>query len=263
MAGNFGAWFDELKKEEAAKERGDAEAGQGLLGNMPKLPVELPRWLQLNGLEKKSDGDPEEGRGSSSGRGGPKLSNPKDLFNGFVANLKGGNKSNNEADQLIMGLSYKRRFQIFVAMLVLSVVFFALAFLVGLPTVVLRPHKFAVSFTLGSLTFMAAFAMLKGPTAHLKSMCSRDRLPFSILYVGSMFTTLYACFSMRSYIFAIVFSALQLSALLWYLISYIPGGSNGMKYFFNAIIRTAKYMILPCVKGIAKGCNLCCKAVMR
>ena len=45
--------------------------------------------------------------------------------------------------------------------LLLSVVFFALAFFIGLPTIMMRPHKFALTFTLGSFFFMGSFAMLK------------------------------------------------------------------------------------------------------
>lgn len=46
-------------------------------------------------------------------------------------------------------------------LLLLSIAFFVLAFVIGLPTIVFRPHKFALTFTLGSLCFMGSFAMLK------------------------------------------------------------------------------------------------------
>lgn len=60
--------------------------------------------------------------------------------------------------------------------LLLSVVFFALAFLIGLPTIVLRPHKFALTFTLGSFFFMGSFAMLKVRTTKpLRFVYSRIR----------------------------------------------------------------------------------------
>ncbi|CAN0515088.1 unnamed protein product, partial [Laminaria digitata] len=52
-------------------------------------------------------------------------------------------------------------FQGFVVALLLSVLFFGLAFVIGLPTIILRPHKFALTFTLGSFFFMGSFAMLK------------------------------------------------------------------------------------------------------
>mmetsp|Transcript_27130 Transcript_27130/g.44746 ORF Transcript_27130/g.44746 Transcript_27130/m.44746 type:complete len:241 (+) Transcript_27130:105-827(+) len=78
MAGsNFGAWFDNLKKEEAAKENGeDIEEGEGLLGGLGigklKLPAGAPSWMQ-QGLENVQNN----------------VKNPKDTFNGFIANVRG------------------------------------------------------------------------------------------------------------------------------------------------------------------------------
>ncbi|CAN0496439.1 unnamed protein product [Laminaria digitata] len=60
-------------------------------------------------------------------------------------------------------------------------------------------------------------------------MLARDRLPFSLAYVGSMTGTLYACLVLQSYPMVVVFSAVQLFALAWYFLSFVPGGSQGMK----------------------------------
>lgn len=48
-------------------------------------------------------------------------------------------------------------------------------------------------------------------------------------YVGSMIGTLYACLVMKSYPLVLIFSAVQLVALAWYFLSFVPGGSQGMK----------------------------------
>lgn len=55
----------------------------------------------------------------------------------------------------------------------------------------LKPQKFALSFTCGSVTFMASFGIMKGPYEHAASMCTIERMPFSIIYIGSMMATLY------------------------------------------------------------------------
>ena len=46
----------------------------------------------------------------------------------------------------ILGMGYQQRFQVFCGLLLLSAIFFALAFFVGLPALVARPQKFAISF---------------------------------------------------------------------------------------------------------------------
>lgn len=80
------------------------------------------------------------------------------------------------------------------------------------------------------LSYLCALSSsAQGPAAHLKSMLARDRLPFSVAYLGSIGGTLYACLVLQSYIMVVGFSAVQLLALAWYFSSFVPGGSQGMK----------------------------------
>lgn len=50
---------------------------------------------------------------------------------------------------------------------------------------------------------------------HLKHIFSYERLPFSLLYFGSLIGTLYFSIFAHSYIFSIIFVILQMGALLW------------------------------------------------
>ena len=139
----------------------------------------------------------------------------------------------------------------FCALLCLSGLFFALGFAVGIPMITVRPQKFALCFTFGSLTFMGSFAILRGPYAHLSGMLTADRLPFTIVYVASMLATLYFTFSVRGasgYVTVMVSSGLQLLALLWYLITFLPGGSQGMKVLTQAIGALLRPLIVGCTK---------------
>jgi len=141
--------------------------------------------------------------------------------------------------------------QVFCALLFLSAVFFGLAFGVGMPMIAVRPQKFALSFTFGSLTFMGSFGILKGPVEHLQSMFQADRLYFTFLYFGSMFLTLYATFSFggaSGYLLVMAASAAQLVALIWYLISFLPGGASGLKYIFAAMGHVLKPLIVGCAR---------------
>jgi hypothetical protein len=60
-----------------------------------------------------------------------------------------------------------------------GVVFLFLAFMVGLPMLIVSPSKFALCFTLGCCSILAGFAALKGWRAQLSHMLSGERLPFS------------------------------------------------------------------------------------
>ena len=144
-------------------------------------------------------------------------------------------------------ISRSDRFKGFLGLLVLSAFFFILSTMM-LSVVLLAPSKFAVSFTLGSACFMGSFALLQGPWSWFKSVCSKERLPFTLSYFGSMGITLYACLSLRSYVLTLAFSSLQLLALAWYGSSYVPGGRTGM-YFVTKMLGR---MLKGCVETAGK-----------
>lgn len=114
-----------------------------------------------------------------------------------------------------------------------------------------RPQKFALSFTFGSITFMSSFAIMKGPYEHLQSLFQPDRLLFTFIYFGSMFLTLYCTFTVggvSGYVLVISSSAIQLVTLIWYLISFLPGGVAGLQYVGAFMVHLLKPIIIVCAK---------------
>ena len=59
------------------------------------------------------------------------------------------------------------------------------------PVIVLKARKFALLFSMGSLSAMGSVAMLRGPASFVAYMFSRERLLLSSIYVGSLLATLY------------------------------------------------------------------------
>ncbi|KAI8967981.1 Got1/Sft2-like family-domain-containing protein, partial [Mycotypha africana] len=108
----------------------------------------------------------------------------------------------------------------------------------------LFPGKFAATFTLGSILVLVSVALLRGPLSHIKHMMSKERLPFTISYVGSMILTLYAAIGLRAMILTIIFAVIQIIALIWYVGSYIPGGISTLRYGTSYIGRRAA-SVLP------------------
>merc|ERR1719456_2186375 len=97
-----------------------------------------------------------------------------------------------------------------------------------LPVIVFAPQKFALLYTLGSLCFLSSFAALKGHAAFLAHLLSRGRVAFSATYLVSMLGTLWASLVSRSYIFTMLAACVQVIALSWFLVSYIPGGKKAL-----------------------------------
>ncbi|KXN69240.1 SFT2-domain-containing protein [Conidiobolus coronatus NRRL 28638] len=102
---------------------------------------------------------------------------------------------------------------------------FLLSFL-NLTVFIVKPRKFALSFSFGSLFFFASIAFLRGPVTHFKSIFNLKQLPFSAAYFGSLIMTLVSTLIIKSFILTIVFLVIQIIALVWYFMSFMPGGSR-------------------------------------
>ncbi|GLJ40311.1 hypothetical protein SUGI_0828550 [Cryptomeria japonica] len=117
-----------------------------------------------------------------------------------------------------------------------GIFFIFIALLLFLPVMVVMPQKFALSFTLGCLFIILSFFALKGPKTQLLHMVSKERLPFTIGFLASMLVTIYVSMVLHSYILSVIFSGVQVLALVYYVISYFPGGSAGLKFLTSKII---------------------------
>mmetsp|Transcript_6579 Transcript_6579/g.10369 ORF Transcript_6579/g.10369 Transcript_6579/m.10369 type:complete len:251 (+) Transcript_6579:110-862(+) len=148
-------------------------------------------------------------------------------------------------------LSRSERFKGFVGLLLLSGFFFVLSFFfVGV--IVLFPAKFAFPFSMGSIFFMSAFALIQGPMNWAKKVFSRAQLPFTLMYFGSIIGTLYSCLVARSYLLVIIFSLVQLCALGYYAFGNMPGGQYGLKLVTAFIKQLLRNVCWPCMKGVGK-----------
>ncbi|XP_072990340.1 protein transport protein sft2-like [Typha latifolia] len=121
-------------------------------------------------------------------------------------------------------------------MLFASGIFFIfVAFFMFLPVMVLMPQKFAICFTLGCAFIVGSFFALKGPKNQLAHMSSKERLPFTLGFVGSMVGTIYVSMVLHSYILSVLFSVVQVLALAYYAVTYFPGGSTGLKFLSSTL----------------------------
>ncbi|XP_059661293.1 protein transport protein SFT2-like isoform X2 [Cornus florida] len=120
-------------------------------------------------------------------------------------------------------------------LLAAGVFFIFIAFTLFLPVMVVMPQKFAICFTIGCAFIIGSFFALKGPKNQLMHMFSKERLPFTLGFIGSMVGTIYVSMVLHSYVLSVLFSVLQVLALSYYAISYFPGGSAGLKFLSTAL----------------------------
>ncbi|EDO46566.1 predicted protein, partial [Nematostella vectensis] len=155
--------------------------------------------------------------------------------------------SKGEEDPYLPSLSRKQRILGFFMCLLMGVFCFVMAGFIA-PFIVLKARKFVMLYTMGSLFTIGSFSLLWGPVNHVKHLCSLGRLPFTAAYFGSMIATLYMALIVRSTILTALFAVVQIIALIWYFVSYIPGGTTGMKFFtrlFSSAVTKTVSSTLP------------------
>lgn len=131
----------------------------------------------------------------------------------------------------------------FAAFMGAGIFFVFIAVSIYLPFIIISPAKFAAAFTLGSALMMSSFFALKGPSNQLAYMLEKERLLFSIGYVGSIGGTLYASTVMHSYILSLVMCAIQMAALFFYVATNFPGGTAGAQYVMSSILSMSAGLI--------------------
>ncbi|EIM80180.1 ER-to-golgi vesicle protein transport Sft2 [Stereum hirsutum FP-91666 SS1] len=167
-------------------------------------------------------------------------SNPFSRFYNAVGGayipLRSTDRSNE--DEAYFALSRWERLLGFLGCLAGAAVCFAVAFFT-LPLLALRPAKFALAFSLGSLLVMFGFSVLIGPINHAKHLISKERLPFSIAYLSSLGLTLYFALGPHSYLGSLLCAVVQVVALVSYILAYFPGGIQTLRFGGQMALRGA------------------------
>ncbi|POM75452.1 ER-to-golgi vesicle protein transport Sft2 [Phytophthora palmivora] len=151
-------------------------------------------------------------------------------------------KNSTSQSGLIPSMSWNTRFKYFVGMAMLGMLFFGMAS-IFLPLIMVRPSKFALSFTLGSICCMGAFAMLKGPAAYISGLLQPNRLLLTSAYLVTLGCTLYSCLILGNYVFVVLSSVMQLMTLGSFALSAFPGGNSSLKAFGALFLKSARGMI--------------------
>ncbi|XP_064078646.1 uncharacterized protein LOC135196110 [Macrobrachium nipponense] len=155
--------------------------------------------------------------------------------------------SSAQSDPCFPSLGRKQRILGFLACVTMGLICFSLAAMY-FPLLVFKARKFSLLFTLGSLFSVLSFSFLWGPVNHLKHLFSAERLLFTSVYFSSLFATLYFALSLQSTILTSIAAIVQVVALLCFVLSNIPGGQTGLKFFSSicsSLVKTTVSKALP------------------
>ncbi|WVR08941.1 hypothetical protein IAU60_006000 [Kwoniella sp. DSM 27419] len=191
---------------------------------------------QLSGFRWANSVQDDSAASTSAAAGG---NNPLGrVWNSMSGYIPLRNEGRSQEEEAYFALSRWERFLGFLACCAGGIACFGVAFLF-LPILAIKPRKFALAFTLGSLLFMLGFAILHGPWNHLKHILSTERLPFSLAYFGSLALTLFFAIGVRTTIGTLLAAIVQVVALLSYLAAYFPGGITTLRFGGQMALRGA------------------------
>ncbi|TID30163.1 hypothetical protein CANINC_001255 [Pichia inconspicua] len=88
---------------------------------------------------------------------------------------------------------------------------------------------FAAVWSLGSVLFLTAFAVLQGPSRFAAKAITRDALPYTLVFTVSIVATLAAAFAGRHGLILLLCCAIQITATIVYTVSHLPGGRLGVQ----------------------------------
>jgi hypothetical protein len=160
-----------------------------------------------------------------------------------------------------LSAEYRDRLTSAIYLLLLALLFGTLAVIIGLPTLLIKPSKFVLCSTLCSLCVAGSMVLLKGPTLYLQELlaqltaCSAENPPSSsavslLLVVITNGATIAVTVLYHSYLLTLVAAGLQALSLLFYLLSYIPGGSASA----GVLLRSAWFLVgRPCIYSARAG----------
>lgn len=98
-----------------------------------------------------------------------------------------------------------------------------------LPLLALKPRKFGILWSLGSILFLFSFAILQGFQTYVNHLFSVSRLWFTLSFTASIVLTLFSSLVLKSSILTIISSACQLLSCFCYFVSYFPMGKQGIR----------------------------------
>jgi hypothetical protein len=154
-----------------------------------------------------------------------------------------------------LSASFRNRVTNAVYLLAASGVFALLTVFVGLPTLLIRPTKFVLCMTISTLLAASSVIVMQKPSVFCSNLLTggvSSSAPVVLLLCSVLFT-LYVSIFVHTYLSVVFAGGVQLTCLLYYLASFVPGGSAGLKILLQTtatIVWTAlQPMLYVCKKG--------------
>lgn len=93
----------------------------------------------------------------------------------------------------------------------------------------MRITQFAVLYSFGSIVSVMSTMFLMGPVKQFQRMMEERRIIATIVYFAAIGGTLAVAFTIGSAPLCMIMIVIQFAALVWYVLTWIPGGQAAVK----------------------------------
>jgi hypothetical protein len=144
--------------------------------------------------------------------------------------------------------SFRGRITNAIYLFLASGAFAVLAIVIGLPTLIIRPTKFVLCMTISTILAASSVIVMQKPQVFLTNLLNGGAATVVpvVLLCASMIFTLYVTIFIHKYLLIIFAGAVQMIVMLYYLASFIPGGTQGV----IVLVRTASTVLVTAAKPI-------------
>lgn len=159
----------------------------------------------------------------------------------------------------VLSSSFRERVTNSIYLLAASVLFAFLTIFLGLPTMLIRPSKFVVCLSLSTLFAALSVVVMQKPSVFLANVVAGGMttiLPIVLLFVSTL-VTLYITVFVPRYLWIVVAGGIQLVCLLFYMASFIPGGTNGLIVLLRTMVMVMTALLTPFYYVAKKGVQAC------
>lgn len=141
-----------------------------------------------------------------------------------------------------------------------SLLFAFFAIFIGIPTIAVRPSKFALCLTLSTLLAVASIVVLQKPSVFLENLwkSGHDRIASVVMLCLTSLSSIYITVFIHRYLFILIAASLQVLCIVWFLATFIPGGTKGL----TILLRACYAFLTTVTKPIIYMCTLTIKSLL-
>jgi hypothetical protein len=145
---------------------------------------------------------------------------------------------NKVKNNITSSIEVETNYTTFFIVFAIGLLFLTFSFLF-LPMVILFPQKFVSLFCIGSIILLSSFIFIYGTRKYLGMLFKGKRSVYTVIYLSSIAVGFYYSFYNSNYLFCLISAVVQVTMLIIFVLSFIPGGESGISFILNGF----KFMV--------------------